>query len=480
MAASAPKRALFKRPAWASATPAKAPDEDHDFYRHTTTVKDIVAKKAQKREAARRQKRVEETKAEDERRKREEHGSKRRKTEREEGSLSQPRMDVDEGGAEERREGERRNSPAVNGKVDAELSRKNGQETANVIDLGSEEEGADSAAVGHRDPCDDVVELVGAKEKSQSKKKSEYSDDSSDNDSDYTREVKQRAREKERRQKLGPDATKSASPAEHTPSEAIYRSTDSPLTTSHHVLPTRSDLSAHNPPSTLPLAPEDEPIVEILIRSPIPNTRPLVVRRRESQPLREVRLAWCAKQLFNDEFTRTVYFTWRGSKVYDLTTCRNFAIQAQKEKKEKDFLGDDNWDDDGNGARNKTREGETLKIELEAVTTDVIKEIQRQREEEERLKNVEEGAEEDEQLPPEPPKEKKIGIILKGKGLKEVRLKVAPGHLVGKIVQAFRQQAGIPQEKAVYLLFDGERLEAESNVEDAALEDGDCIDVQVR
>ncbi|KAL9106725.1 MAG: hypothetical protein Q9227_008294 [Pyrenula ochraceoflavens] len=472
-ASSAPKRSLFKRPEWASSAPVKVNDDDTAFYRHTTAVADIVAEKAALREAARKQRILEEDMRENEERKRREgREAKRRKLDQE---GAEGRKSTVKHGEEKQQSSrvsapehdEARNSPYVASRSKPDL-----------IDLGCDEEAFNTDS--HLEPDIDLA-IVDARKIPSRKKKSEYSDDSSDNDSDYTRKIKQRAREKERRQKQGlePIATKAASPIESARSPSFRNSTDSPSTSFHRDPIPRTDSAASKTFSPTPIAAEDEPIVEILIRSHIPNTKPLVVRRRESQPLKEVRLAWCAKQLFNAEFTRKVYFTWRGTRVYDVTTCRNFVIQAQKEQKERheDFFGE-NWSDEPTG---KEKKQETLKIELEAVTPEILEEIRKQRREEEERKNAQaEDAGGEELLPPDPPKEKKIGIILKGKGTKEVRLKVTQAHLIGKIVQAYRQQAQVPVEKGVFLLFDGERLEEGDSVGEAGLEDGDCVDVQIR
>lgn len=71
-----------------------------------------------------------------------------------------------------------------------------------------------------------------------------------------------------------------------------------------------------------------DPIVQILITSSIDNTIPLIVSRRLSQRLKDVRLAWEKRQTFDINFTETVFLAWRGKRVFDVTTCRSLGINV--------------------------------------------------------------------------------------------------------------------------------------------------------
>ncbi|GKZ40163.1 hypothetical protein AbraIFM66950_002731, partial [Aspergillus brasiliensis] len=88
------------------------------------------------------------------------------------------------------------------------------------------------------------------------------------------------------------------------------------------------DVVATVTPHNHSLAPK-EPIVQILITSRIPNTRPLIVRRKMNQSLKDVRLAWCNRQHFNKEMQDSVFLTWKGKRLFDVTTCRSLGVHRK-------------------------------------------------------------------------------------------------------------------------------------------------------
>jgi len=83
------------------------------------------------------------------------------------------------------------------------------------------------------------------------------------------------------------------------------------------------------PPPALP-----NPILSLLIHSSIPNTTPLLVKRRLNQRLKEVRLAWINKQINESlpphpEFpveTEKIFLTWRNKRCYDFTSCASLGL----------------------------------------------------------------------------------------------------------------------------------------------------------
>jgi hypothetical protein len=52
--------------------------------------------------------------------------------------------------------------------------------------------------------------------------------------------------------------------------------------------------------------------------------------------------------------------------------------------------------------------------------------------------------------------------------------------LVSRIIFAFRHQHQIPQEKEVYLMFDGERIDPALSVSETELSDMDYIEVYIK
>jgi hypothetical protein len=60
----------------------------------------------------------------------------------------------------------------------------------------------------------------------------------------------------------------------------------------------------------------------------MPNTAPLLVKRKLSQSLGAVREAWCQKQNLPRDVADQVFFTWRGRRLYNVTTCQRLGIEV--------------------------------------------------------------------------------------------------------------------------------------------------------
>ena len=105
--------------------------------------------------------------------------------------------------------------------------------------------------------------------------------------------------------------------------------------------PPSSDIKANasisSPASQPAPSSSPDPVIEILITSAIPNTKPLIVQRRQSQRLKEVRVAWCERQEFSSDFTESVFFTWRSRRLYDVTTCKNLQFSNSKKQMRDSF-----------------------------------------------------------------------------------------------------------------------------------------------
>lgn len=155
----------------------------------------------------------------------------------------------------------------------------------------------------------------------------------------------------------------------------------------------------------------------ILVYSQIANTNPLKVYRKLSQNLREIRLAWCKRQGFNESFTESVFLIHRTRKVYDVTTCKSLGLETDAE---------------GNitmkGAEGK--EG-CDQVALEAVTQDIYDKMLAEKDREDAKRRdkwdpaAEAGAEEEETAP-EPAAEEFIGLVLRARGKPDFKLKVKP------------------------------------------------------
>jgi len=206
----------------------------------------------------------------------------------------------------------------------------------------------------------------------------------------------------------------------------------------------------------------EDPMVEIFVSSVIEGTNPLIVRRKLSQKLREVRLVWCDKQSisgqpFPKSIKDSIFLTWRGKKLFDMTSCKSLGLKL-------DGAGQLYSDADG------VLDG---KVHFEAWTQDLFEQNQRRL----AAKKL------DDEDEPEEAKEDpvvEIRVTLMAKGKKELKLKVRPTTPIQKFITVFRHKEDIPEDKVITLRFDDEELDPESTVKDTGIEDRDVIEVHVR
>lgn len=179
--------------------------------------------------------------------------------------------------------------------------------------------------------------------------------------------------------------------------------------------------------------PPPDAVIQILITSQIDNTDPLIVNRRVSQRLKDVRLAWCQRQGFAAAFIPTVFLTWRGKRVFDVTTCKSLGIAVDHDgnillKGQKDIMGE-----------------EDRQIHMEAMTDEILEEYKRAKgsmiidEKEEtgdilaaaatKAPSVEHG------------KESQVRIILKAKGFEDYKLIVKPVKCAANLIYSMYKYA---------------------------------------
>ena len=177
---------------------------------------------------------------------------------------------------------------------------------------------------------------------------------------------------------------------------------------------------ARSTPQPTPPPPPD-PVIQILLTSRIPNTNPLIVNRKASQRLKDVRIAWCQRQGFTPEFTGTVFLAWRGKRLFDVTTCKSLGIGVDVNgnivlKGQKDVLGE-----------------EERQIHMEAMTDAIYEEYKKARH-----SSTDKESTTVTQTPEEPPteakKEAQVRIVLKAKGFDDFKL----------IVKEVSRMAGVP------------------------------------
>jgi sRNA-binding protein len=161
------------------------------------------------------------------------------------------------------------------------------------------------------------------------------------------------------------------------------------------------------------------PIAELLITPEIPDAKPLLLKVRIDHTLEKARLAWCGKQNYSPEMTRSVILTWKGSQVYDSTTVKRLGIQVDTNGNVS-IEGDSNIYDDSN----------LPKVHVEAWTEELHQ--QRRKEDAAEAAAKKKAAEPtpviEERTPtPEPVAQvQKIRLILKAKGKEDFKLSVNP------------------------------------------------------
>ncbi|KAL8737351.1 MAG: hypothetical protein Q9181_001768 [Wetmoreana brouardii] len=310
--------------------------------------------------------------------------------------------------------------------------------SSNIIELDDE----DSAPEADQD---DLVEVTAVKRP----QPPEEDDEFALSDDEFV-ELARQAREKARRKRLEADILGP------TPDLRSSISKDDPHTRLQTI---------HEP--TPPPAPPD-PIVSILITSSIANTEPLIINRKVSQRLKDVRLCWCQRQGFTEEFTTTVFLTWRGNRLFDVSTCRSLGIGVDSNgnivtKGQKDVLGE-----------------EERQVHMVAMTKEILEEFQRSKRLGAREPDRHETDMPEEQPPAGDKKELQLRIILKAKGYTDFKLIVKPTTNVSRIVNAFKLDKNIDNGQEVFLSFDGDRLAPESQVSETELDDMDYIDVYIK
>ncbi|KAJ5948407.1 hypothetical protein N7454_001714 [Penicillium verhagenii] len=209
----------------------------------------------------------------------------------------------------------------------------------------------------------------------------------------------------------------------------------------------------------------EDPVVQVLITSEIPNTEPLIVHRKMSQSLGEVRSEWCKRQGFTTGTQSPVYLTWKGRRLFDVTTYRSLGIKPEKDTWAL-FHTDDDFD----------RGGKESRIHIVAVTDNPL------------LLNQSGYSPEVEPLPTTPPipsnqqneENELMKLTLRSPGLGDLRIKARPKTLVSKLISAFRDKQNLSADQEVSLIFDGDRLDPSTCLGDHDIADLDLVDVQVK
>ncbi|TQS38024.1 hypothetical protein Golomagni_01481 [Golovinomyces magnicellulatus] len=210
-------------------------------------------------------------------------------------------------------------------------------------------------------------------------------------------------------------------------------------------------------------AAEFDPTIELLITSQLEGTKPLRVKRKLSQRLKEARLTWCERQTVKTDTSGrsledVVFLTWRGKRLFDATTCGSLGMKFNIDEKLSQGKDDVNFNSN---------------IHLEAWTEDALKEREKSlanqgTEVRENESSEEQGSQKE--------KETSCKIILKAKNIEPYKLVVRPTTTITKIIEAFRKARDIPEINKILLYFDGDLLDPNCTVEETELGDPENID----
>lgn len=177
--------------------------------------------------------------------------------------------------------------------------------------------------------------------------------------------------------------------------------------------------SAATPAAAADGEPTRVPIAQLFINPEIPGANPLVVKVRLNSTMEKPRQAWCQKQGYAPEVIRNVFFTWKGTRIYDSTTVKRLGMLVDKHGNVS-VEGDSNIYDDVN----------LPKVTVNAWTEELFQQRKKEDAAEAAAKKLAAEAPpvvEVRTPTPEPtPQAIRVRLILKAKGKPDFRLSVKP------------------------------------------------------
>lgn len=223
-------------------------------------------------------------------------------------------------------------------------------------------------------------------------------------------------------------------------------------------------------------APQRKAAVEIVLTSSIPGTRSSGAKVPFDKPLRIVRNSWVALQHkygcplppgLNPE---DIVLTWRRKKVYMSSSLQSLHIRP---------LPDGRVGAAGSSSSDGFNESRT-RVHMEVWAPEDFQ--QWEQEEEARRRRLEDGEADDEDEPATQVEEEqsKLRLILKSRDLEPFKVAVHAETTVAELVLAFRKARNVDDATDVAVYFDGDRLEDETTVQDADIDDMDVLEVHIK
>ena len=295
------------------------------------------------------------------------------------------------------------------------IARKEDLYPSTIIDLDDEDD-SEQVRPEHKDDQDDDFQVTTIRPS-----KPPEPDDEPASDEEFP-DLARKAREKARRKRLE--------------AEMEHATADPP--SADEIRHSRRSHSVQHPTPPPPL----DAVVQIFITSRIPNTDPLIVSRKISQRLKDVRVAWCQRQGFSQDFMNKVFLAWRGKRLFDVTTCKSLGIAVDQDgnilmKGQRDILGE-----------------EDRQVHMEAMTEEILEEYKKEK----RHAAGEEEAEDHDkeaEVAEQPKQEAQVRIILKAKGLDDFKLIVKPVSYIFRYQKprSFADPCRLPSSQRFSMLF---------------------------
>ncbi|KAI9712999.1 MAG: hypothetical protein M1828_001473 [Chrysothrix sp. TS-e1954] len=239
-----------------------------------------------------------------------------------------------------------------------------------------------------------------------------------------------------------------------------------------------------SPTKPAPKPDKPNPILEIFVWSRLPDTQPLICKRRIRQNLRDVRKAWLYRNssaLSSDVQDQIFLINNQRMHLFDVTTPASLGIEVNETTGEVYIKGKEG-ESLGGGAHGKD---EDAKIWMEAVTTESLRELELQEkaEKEEKLRKARALSEEARRPGNSGDANggvSRIPLIMKAKEYDEYRVKVKSTTKISQMIATFCRVREVPEDKQVFLMLDGEQLEGSARVEDTDIAKMDHIDVHIK
>lgn len=218
--------------------------------------------------------------------------------------------------------------------------------------------------------------------------------------------------------------------------------------------------------------------VEIVLTSTLPGTKVFGAKFLFTKPLRVVRDSWVALQRKNgiplpDEQNDHFILTWRRKRVYMVSTLHSLGIRP---------LGDGRVGIEGTSSTEGLNKQGT-RVHMEVWTPELFAEMEHE-EDLRRRRAAGEFADEAETQGAGAVEEEeeivKLHIILQSRELKPMKLMVRPETVMADLVLAFRKSNNIADETEISLWFDGEKLDDDTTIEDADIDDMDTLEVHLK